>query len=116
MEFYTKVVGVTFNNEGENTENRQRIIAELSRKGYLNEGTELTLRRDPTNQYDTNAVAVLAPDGRQIGYLSRDVASKVSPDIDTGAHYAAFVEAVTGGDADSVYGVNIKCVRESIIE
>ena len=110
--FYTKIAGVTFDNVGANTQNRQRIISELCRKGELRAGTELTLKRDPQNPYDTNAVAVIAPDGRQLGFLPREVAGRVSPDIDAGAHYTAFVETITGGDADSLYGVNIKCVRQ----
>lgn len=114
MEFYTKVAGVTFSNVGANTENRQRIIAQLSRKGILEHGTELTLRRDPTNLYDSNAVAVIAPDGRQLGFLPRDVAAKASPDIARGTHYKAYVEAVTGGDADSMYGINLKIVKDEV--
>ena len=108
MEFYTKVAGVTFNNEGGDMENRQRIIAELSRKGVLKEGTELTLRRDPSNRYDSNAVAVLGPDGRQLGCLPKELAAKVSPNMEQGFCYRAYVAAVTGGNADSVYGINIK--------
>ena len=112
--FYTKIVGVTFNNTGTNTQNRQRIIAELLREGKLEKGTELVLKRLPDNPYDSNAVAVLAPDGRQLGFLSRDVAQNVSPLIASGVSYRAFVEAVTGGDADSVYGINIKIVSEGV--
>ena len=108
MEFYTKVAGVTFNNEGENTQNRQRIIAELARKGSLKDGTELTLRRDPFNRYDTNAVAVLAPDGRQLGFLPREIAAKVSYNMMHGFYYKAYVSSVTGGNADSVYGINLR--------
>ena len=108
MEFYTKVAGVTFNNEGENTQNRQRIIAELVRKGSLKDGTELTLRRDPFNRYDTNAVAVLAPDGRQLGFLPRELAAKVSYNMMHGFYYKAYVSSVTGGNADSVYGINLR--------
>ena len=114
MEFYAKVAGVTFSNVGSNTENRQRIIAQLSRKGILEHGTELTLRRDPTNPYDPNAVAVIAPDGRQLGFLPRDVAAKASPDMARGARYKGYVEAVTGGDADSMYGINLKIVKEEV--
>lgn len=112
MEFYTKVAGATFSNTGANTENRQRIIAQLSRKGILERGTELTLRRDPTNPYDANAVAVIAPDGRQLGFLPKDVAAKVSPDMVRGARYKAYVASVTGGDVDALYGINLKIVKE----
>lgn len=112
MEFYTKVAGVTFSNTGMNTENRQRIIARLSRDGILKHGTELTLRRDSANPYDANAVAVLAPDGRQLGFLPREVAAMTSPDMARGARYKAYVEAVTGGDANTLYGINLKIVKE----
>lgn len=114
MEFYAKVAGVTFSNTGTNTENRQRIIAQLSRNGILEHGAELTLRRDPTNPYDSNAVAVIAPDGRQLGFLPRNVAEKASPDMARGARYKAYVAAVTGGDADSMYGINLKIVTEEV--
>ena len=110
MVFYTKIAGVTFSNEGENTQNRQRIIADLWREGHLDEGTELTLRRDPHNPYDPNAVAVLAPDARQLGFLPAAVAMDIAPRMDQGEIYCAFVASVTGGDADSWYGVNIKIV------
>ena len=114
MEFYAKVAGVTFSNTGTNTENRQRIIAQLSRNGILEHGAELTLRRDPTTPYDSNAVAVIAPDGRQLGFLPRNVAEKASPDMARGARYKAYVAAVTGGDADSMYGINLKIVTEEV--
>ena len=75
--FFTKVAGVTFNNTGSNTENRQRIIAELLRKGSLEENAGLDLVREPENPYDPNAIAVIAPDGRQVGFLPQDVAQTV---------------------------------------
>lgn len=110
--FYSKIAGVTYSNTGTNTQNRQRIIAELVRRGQLENGTELHLQRMPDNPYDCNAVAVLAPDGRQLGFLPRDIAQNVSPRMRSGTVYRIFVEAVTGGDADSYYGVNIKIVDE----
>ena len=122
MEFYTKIVGVTFNNTGINTENRQRIIAGLVQKGILKENTELALVREPENQYDPNAVAVFAPDGRQLGYLPSNIAQHVSSNIANGIHYNAYVTKVTGGDADSFYGINLKivckmqAVKEEFIE
>ena len=108
--FFTKVAGVTFNNTGSNTENRQRIIAELLRKGSLEENAGLDLVREPENPYDPNAIAVIAPDGRQVGFLPQDVAQTVSPNMENGKHYRAYVASVTGGNADSFYGINLKIV------
>ena len=113
MVFHTKIAGVTFSNEGENTQNRQRIIAELCQKGGLDEDTELILRRDPHNPHDQNAVAVLAPDGRQLGFLPAETAKNVAPHMDHGVIYRAFVTSVTGGDADSWYGVNLRIVYDT---
>ena len=101
MTFYTKIAGVTF-------EGRQRVIADLNRRGALNPGVELILRREPTNPYDQYAVAVFAPSGQQLGYLSKDCARQVSINMASGTRYHAFVGAVTGGDVGCAYGVNIQ--------
>ena len=101
MFFYTKVAGVTF-------ENRQRVIAKLERRGLLEEGEGLILKREPFNPYDSNAVAVYASNGEQIGFLPKDIAKEAAPRMDRGVIYRATVVGVTGGDAENVYGVNIK--------
>lgn len=106
--FYTKLVGVAYRNEGANSENRQDIIASLCRQGKLNRGERLTLVPEPQNPYDANAIAVIGPDGRQLGYLSRAVAETISRAMHEGQMFCASVECVTGGDIDSLYGVNIK--------
>ena len=104
----TKVAGVTFYNTGANTENRQQIIAELLHNGILKKNTELDLKRVPDNPYDPNAVAVISPDGRQLGFLPRDVAKEVSPNIAKGVCYRAQIVNVVGGGAGSVYGIDLK--------
>ena len=101
MSFFFFFAGVRF-------EGRQKIIWDLNRKGMLESGTELILRREPTNPYDPFAVAVLAPNGQQIGFLSRDCARQVSANMASGRRYRAFVSAVTGGDVGFAYGVNIQ--------
>lgn len=108
MIFYTKLAGVTFNNENDNTENRQAIIRQLSRHGLLDEGTELYLKPEPHNPYDNHAVAVFAPDGRQLGYLPKQQAYQVFENMIRGRTYRAFVSTVTGGEAGNKYGINIK--------
>jgi len=68
-----KLVGVTFNNE--NGMSRQGILANLSK------GNEVTLKREPQNPHDKNAIAVLSSLG-QIGYIGRDYAQILSNMID----------------------------------
>lgn len=108
MILYTKICGVTFNNEGDNTQNRQYIIRQLYRNEELEPNTVLTLKCEPFNKYDSHAVAVFAPDGRQLGYLSKELAYPVFENINKGITYKVTVSSVTGGDINSNYGVNIK--------
>ena len=106
--FYTKIAGVTFSNTGTNTDSRQRIIHELEMTGKLDRGQELRLARKPQNPYDDHAVAVFGPDGRQLGYLAREVARTVFEGMCCGNIYRIFVSEVTGGGAGMSYGVNVK--------
>ena len=106
--FYTKLAGVTYSNTGSNTESRQRIIRDLSRTGKLDRGQELRLVQEPTNPYDNHAVAVFGPDGRQLGYLPKEIARRVFDEMNRGTIYKVFVNEVTGGSVDMVYGVNVR--------
>ena len=94
--FYSKVAGVTF-------EGRQRYIRDM----YRNSSTALILRRDRNNPYDSNAVAVINEYGQQIGFLSRDVASKIAPRMDAGIKVTAKVSAINVGEVGCNAGVNI---------
>lgn len=94
--FYTKVVGVTF-------DNRQEYVKRCYR------GQELKLVRDKFNAYDRNAVAVYAQNN-QIGFLSRELAEKIAFQIDNGITFRCFVETITGGGYQN-YGVNIRIVN-----
>lgn len=62
-----KVVGVRFYN------------------GYATNGETVMLRREPTNQYDSNAIRVNNVFGEQIGHIPRPVALKLAPFMDSGA-------------------------------
>ena len=116
LSFYTKVAGVTFNNTGENIENRQRIIRDLNNKGLLNPGQLLQLSLDPNNPYDQNAVKVIGPDNRQLGFLPKDIAKTVSLAMRSGKQYSACVSAVTGGNIDCAYGINIRITERNTEE
>jgi single-stranded-DNA-specific exonuclease len=94
--FNTKVVGVTF-------EGRQDVVA------GVREGAALELRRDPGNAYDANAIGVWFG-ALQLGFLRREIALRVAPNIDGGERYTAEVTAVTGGGTRSV-GINVYVTR-----
>ncbi len=97
-QFHTKLAGVSF-------EGRQDVIAGLTL------GTELTLRRQPENKYDANAIAVQYGD-LQLGFISKGIAKHLAPKIDEGARYRARVESLTGGDKLH-RGVNVYVWRET---
>lgn len=46
-------------------------------------GQEVFLKREPENEYDTNAISVIL--GKEkIGYIPADIAKKMSPPLDSG--------------------------------
>ena len=107
LDFHTKIVGVTFPNV--DGSNRQNLIEELEEKSQTSQSPlPLFLRRERMNPYDSNAVAVCDSGGRQLGYLSRQVAVTVAPFIDRGERIRAEVARITGGGLTQNYGVNIR--------
>lgn len=86
--FNTKVVGVTF-------ENRQSVLSTLEA------GVELSLVREPNNEYDSNAISVRLQNGIQLGFLNRHLARRIAPVMDEGVEYDAAVSSVTGGPAEN---------------
>jgi hypothetical protein len=53
-------------------------------------GRPLALRRDPHNEHDPNAVAVLAG-GEQVGWVPRELAVEIAPALDAGEPWSAVV-------------------------
>ncbi|MBR5539576.1 MAG: hypothetical protein IKU61_06725 [Clostridia bacterium] len=97
--FHTKIVGTTY-------DGRENIIKDLRERYLIFSGSNLVLVRQYDNIYDSNAVAVFFI-GKQLGFLSRDVAAKVAPLMDAGIPCTATVASVTGG-GELHYGINIK--------
>ena len=54
-------------------------------------GSTVTLRRDPYNEHDPNAIAVVAGDGGQLGWVPRDLAAELAPKLDAGEAWTAVV-------------------------
>jgi single-stranded-DNA-specific exonuclease len=96
-EFFTKVVGVTF-------EGRQDVA------GGMREDDALDLRRDPANKFDANAIGVWYGD-LQVGFLKKEIARRLAPHFDAGERYRAKVGSVTGGGTRS-FGINILVTRD----
>ncbi len=95
-DFFTKIVGVSF-------ERRQDLIAGLSA------GEPLDLVREPENPHDANAIQVRYG-SLQLGFVRREIAKHLVPNIDAGDRYTAEVASVTGGGEKNI-GVNIHVRR-----
>ena len=55
-------------------------------------GRALELRRDPGNEHDANAIAVYpVGGGEQVGWVPRDLAVELAPELDAGRPWAAVV-------------------------
>ena len=94
MEFYTKVAGVTF-------ENRQRFIRRMTA------GERVSLVRDPYNPYDPNAIKVINSNGDHIGFISKELASTMAMNMDSGTIFSATVSNITGMNPGENIGVNL---------
>lgn len=64
------------------------------------EGELLVFVREPDNEYDPNAIAVCRFNGEQIGYLDRDLAADLAPEMDEGYGHFGALEKVVGGTPD----------------
>ena len=85
-----KVVGVTFTNEGTG-EKRSDIVRELAQKNVSD--IKIQLVREPENQYDANAVKVIADD-RQIGYIGKEYATIIAPLMDEYEEFSTVVKGI----------------------
>ena len=54
-------------------------------------GRALELRRDPGNPHDPSAIAVHGAAGGQVGWVPREIAAELAPELDRGAEWAAVV-------------------------
>ena len=91
-EFYTKVVGVTF-------EHRQEAVE------LLTDGDTLELKPEPDNGHDPHAVGVYSKGGK-IGYLNSRLARCLAPALEKGTAYEVCVSKISGRDKEKL-GVNI---------
>lgn len=98
------------NTAGVTRGNRQTLLYRLTR--YSADLISVTLRREPENAADKNAVQVIAAvrgKGSAImGYLNRQIAAAIAPLLDKGKAVASSFRAITGGAEYYLnYGLNI---------
>lgn len=92
----TSIAGVTY-------ENRQEICS------HLYEDAKLSLVREPDNPHDINAIGVFY-ENHKCGFVPKELACKLSPLIDAGQVFKAFVTNVKTGEGLNT-GINIKIVN-----
>jgi hypothetical protein len=68
-----------------------RFHADALGSEALAPGQPLVLRRDAGNPHDANAIAVEAVGGEQTGFVPRDLAAEIAPDLDAGRPWSAVV-------------------------
>lgn len=97
-----------------------KIVGVRYYNGYATMGELVTLRREPQNPYDSNAIQVLNVQGVQIGHIPRTVAAKLARYMD---NRSLLLEGtITGrkGEFDcpieiKVYGTDEPMARDNLI-
>jgi len=100
----TYIKGVDRRNPGLFGKHRQKLIRDCK------SGEVLKLIREPNNPVDENAIKVCNQKKQQLGYLSRHVASKVAPLLDSGKIVEAEVREIGN------IGTHYKCLVEITVE
>ena len=79
-------------------------------------GKPLELRRDPGNEHDPNAIAVLAA-GQQVGWVPRELAAELAVELDAGRPWSAIVlREQRLSPRDPRYGLTMLLAPDSTIE
>lgn len=85
-DYNIKIAGPTF---------AQEALSELYPLEW--EHINILLEREPENEYDTNAIKVLA-NGKKIGYIPRLIAEHFAPLLDSGVEFDVRLIYITAGD------------------
>ncbi len=79
----------------------------LHKSKKLKKGTSITLRRDPTNAYDKNAIKVLYGSGEYLGFIPKRFASTLAPLMDRGLKVSASVKEAGTRDSKFYLSLNL---------
>jgi hypothetical protein len=76
-------------------------------------GEQVTLRREPENAFDVNAIAVDSANAICIGYLPKEDAAELATHLDAGRRYEARLHELRGGLGSSPrYGARVEIARD----
>ena len=89
--------------------------------GFASVGEHVTIKRQPDNQYDSNAIRVTNVMGHQIGHIPRANAAKLAPFLDRGELVASgeLMGTVAGYDVPikiTLYGTGDPVARAPLLE
>jgi hypothetical protein len=80
-------------------------------------GRPLELRRDAGNEHDPNAIAVVLDGGAQLGFVPRELAAEIAPQLDAGVPWAAVVlRELRASPRDPRTGVTMLLAPDASIE
>lgn len=111
-----KVVGASFVPAyPDNLHQLDAMQAEAERSG---EPLTVAFRRNPDNPYDGYAIEVHVPalgeEMGMIGHLTRPVAARVAPEMDSGVRWSAAIASVLiDPDFPDRPGISISCARQA---
>jgi hypothetical protein len=94
-----KLVGVTFDSAQEN----------IKMFGCRDIGS-FALVREPDNEHDTNAIRVQVA-GRYLGYIPRQVAKDLAPELDAGEDYLAFFVKRNESPYEKTVGLTVRILK-----
>jgi hypothetical protein len=101
--FSTQIAGVSF------VEQYPKTLLDMQELRMAEPSTMwLKLRRNPKNQYDSNAIEVHW-DGHMIGHINKVVAARLAPELDAGVEWLCRVEDIVGDD--DIVGCTIRLKR-----
>src|SRR4051812_36266957 len=94
---WIRLSGVTF-------EGRQEVISRVTSR------VSITLKRRPNNIHDHNAIEVVTVSGESIGWIPRETAEVLAPEIDRGILFDARIVRKIGGNRYP-YGIIIHVTK-----
>ncbi|KAH6867044.1 SNF2 family N-terminal domain-containing protein [Alternaria rosae] len=99
---------------------QDKIVGVRYYNGYATTGEMVVLRREPHNEYDSNAIKVTNVQGEQVGHLPRGAASKLAKYMD---ERSLLIEAQLTGEKGfydcpiqlKLYGTNDPAVKQELM-
>ncbi|MFP7299032.1 HIRAN domain-containing protein [Neobacillus niacini] len=92
-----RLTGVTF-------EGRQEVISKLASRAII------LIKRRPNNAHDKNAIEVVTESEESIGWIPRNIAASLAPQIDRGVLFDVRMIRRTGGNGYH-YGIEIEVTK-----